>query len=194
MPMAICMGCGRFYNIKIWRKHSMLPDINKILYATDLSKNSAHAFRYAVYFAKKFDAEIIILHIIEGASPNAVKALTFYLKEEYLKEILEDGITHRIERIKSRLRIFSDKELADDLEFAQKITSIEVHRGFPEEEILKKADVFNCDAIIMGAHEKGIAHTFLGTVAKRVLRRSRKPVFIIPLPKGEIDTSFDDDD
>jgi nucleotide-binding universal stress UspA family protein len=194
MPMAICMGCRRFYNIKIWRKHSMLPDINKILYATDLSKNSAHAFRYAVYFAKKFDAEIIILHIIEGASPNAVKALTFYLKEEYLKEILEDGITHRIERIKSRLRIFSDKELADDLEFAQKITSIEVHRGFPEEEILKKADDFNCDAIIMGSHEKGVTQTFLGTVAKRVLRRSRKPVFIIPLPKGEIDTSFDDDD
>ena len=172
----------------------MLPDINKILYATDLSKNSAHAFRYAVYFAKKFDAEIIILHIIEGASPNAVKALTFYLKEEYLKEILEDGITHRIERIKSRLRIFSDKELGDDLEFAQKITSIEVHRGFPEEEILKKADDFNCDAIIMGTHEKGVTHTFLGTVAKRVLRRSRKPVFIIPLPKGETETSFDDDD
>ena len=172
----------------------MLPDINKILYATDLSKNSAHAFRYAVYFAKKFDAEIIILHIIEGASPNAVKALTFYLKEEYLKEILEDGITHRIERIKSRLRIFSDKELGDDLEFAQKITSIEVHRGFPEEERLKKADDFICDAIIMGAHEKGIAHTFLGTLAKRVLRRSRKPVYIIQLPKGEKDASFHDDD
>jgi len=172
----------------------MLPDINKILYATDLSKNSAHAFRYAVYFAKKFDAEIVILHIIEGASPNAVKALRFYLKEEYLKEILEDGITHTIERIKNRLKIFCDKELTDDLEFAEKITSIEVCRGFPEEEILKKADAFNCDAIIMGAHEKGIAHTFLGTVAKRVLRRSRKPVFIIPLPKGETDTSFDDDD
>jgi nucleotide-binding universal stress UspA family protein len=46
----------------------------------------------------------------------------------------------------------------------------------------------------MGAHEKGIAHTFLGTVAKRVLRRSRKPVFIIPLPKGKTDTSFDDDE
>ena len=45
----------------------MLPDINIILYATDLSKNSAHAFRYAVYFAKKFDAEIIILHIIDGS-------------------------------------------------------------------------------------------------------------------------------
>ena len=171
----------------------MLPDINKILYATDLSKNSAHAFRYAVYFAKKFDAEIIILHIIEGASPNALKALSFYLKEEYIKEIQEEGVTHTIERIKNRLKIFFDKELSDDLEFTEKFTSIEVYRGFPEEEILKRADTFSCDAIIMGSHEKGVTQTFLGTVAKRVLRRSRKPVFIIPLPKGKIDISFDDD-
>jgi len=38
----------------------------------------------------------------------------------------------------------------------------------------------------MGTHGKGIiSHTFLGSVAERVLRRIRKPVFIIPLPKGE---------
>ena len=36
----------------------MIPDIKKILYTTDLSQNSAHAFRYAIYFSKKFDAEV----------------------------------------------------------------------------------------------------------------------------------------
>jgi len=37
----------------------------------------------------------------------------------------------------------------------------------------------------MGTHGKGwITYTFLGSVAERVLRRSRKPVFIIPLPKS----------
>ncbi|NIV98330.1 hypothetical protein GWN26_03925, partial [Candidatus Saccharibacteria bacterium] len=35
--------------------------------------------------------------------------------------------------------------------------------------------------------------TFLGSVAKRVLRRARKPMFIIPLPKGEIDLTVHDD-
>jgi len=35
----------------------------------------------------------------------------------------------------------------------------------------------------MGTHEKGnIKITFLGSTAKQVLRRTRKPVFIIPLP------------
>jgi hypothetical protein len=32
-----------------------------------------------------------------------------------------------------------------------------------------------------------------GSTAKRVLRRTRKPVFIIPLPGGETDITFHDD-
>jgi len=34
------------------------------------------------------------------------------------------------------------------------------------------------------------ANTFLGSTSKRVLRRTRKPVFIVPLPKGEMDINF----
>jgi len=43
----------------------MIPKINKILYATDLSKNAAYVFRYAINTAEKHDAEIIILYAIE---------------------------------------------------------------------------------------------------------------------------------
>jgi len=52
---------------------------------------------------------------------------------------------------------------------------------------------FNCDMIIMGTHGKGIlGHTFLGSTAKKVLRRTRKPIFIIPLPKGKVDITYKD--
>ena len=170
----------------------MIPDIKKILYTTDLSRNSAHAFLYAINFSKKFDADIIILHVIEEMSEDAKLALEAYLDKEYRKEILGDRITHVIERIKNRLKLFCDKELADDPESAEKIVSIEVCKGYPEEEILKKGDTLYCDAIIMGAHEKGITNTFLGSVAKRVLQRARKPVFIIPIPIGETDITFHD--
>jgi len=61
------------------------------------------------------------------------------------------------------------------------------------QKILSKAQELNCDEIIMGTHSKGIiANTFLGSTAKRVLRRSRKPVFIIPLPKEGADSTLDD--
>lgn len=50
--------------------------------------------------------------------------------------------------------------------------------------ILSMADGYNCDMIIMGTHGKGIiGNAFLGSTAKRVLRRTRKPILIIPLPK-----------
>jgi nucleotide-binding universal stress UspA family protein len=35
----------------------MIPKIKNVLYATDLSKNSAYAFRYAVNTARKHDAK-----------------------------------------------------------------------------------------------------------------------------------------
>ncbi len=170
----------------------MIPEINRILYTTDLSKNAAHAFRYAVTFAKKFDAEIIILHVIEELSTDVKLAFAAYLDKNYLKDKLSQKVPATMERIKTRLRAFCDKEFQDESECEKYVISIDVCKGYPEEEILKKVNELGCDAILMGAHEKGHAHTFLGSVAKRVLRRTRKPVFLIPLPEGETDITFND--
>jgi len=171
----------------------MIPKIQKILYATDLSENSAYAFRYAINSAKQHDADIIILHVLEEIPPFARSLVDSQLGEEQRKEIFDEKIAYTIERIKKRLQIFSDRELKDDPECADKVKSIEVCEGYPAEEILRKADELDCDAIVMGTHGKGIiSHTFLGSVAERVLRRVRKPVFIIPLPKGETDITFHD--
>jgi nucleotide-binding universal stress UspA family protein len=54
------------------------------------------------------------------------------------------------------------------------------------DEILNTADREECDVIVLGTHGKGwLKHTFLGSVAGSVLERTRKPVFIIPLPSGQ---------
>ena len=143
--------------------------------------------------AKKHDADIIILHVLEEIPPFAHTLVDFQLDEEQRKEIFDEKIAYTMERIRKRLQIFSDRELKDDPECADKVTSIEVCEGYPAEEILRKADELDCDAIVMGTHGKGIiSHTFLGSVAERVLRRVRKPVFIIPLPTGETDITFHD--
>ncbi len=47
----------------------MLPDIKRILYATDLSENARHAFGYAASLANRYGAKIIVLHVIEDFSP-----------------------------------------------------------------------------------------------------------------------------
>ncbi len=169
----------------------MIPNIQKILYATDLSPNSVYALRYAISSAIKHDADIIILHVFEKVDPASNAWLDPYLYEERHQRIYNEHITQTKELIQKRLKAIRETELEElkkNPELEDMAISIEICEGFPAEEILSKADELNCDAIIMGTHSKGIiANTFLGSTAKRVLRRTRKPVFIIPLPKGQTD-------
>ena len=49
---------------------------------------------------------------------------------------------------------------------------------------LKQAEEKNCDLIVMGTHGHGtLADVMLGSTARRVVRRSLKPVLVVRLPK-----------
>jgi nucleotide-binding universal stress UspA family protein len=61
-----------------------------------------------------------------------------------------------------------------------------VVRGNPVEEILKYCEEKNCDLIVMGTHGQGtLADVMMGSTARRVLRRSTKPVLVVRLPEEE---------
>ncbi len=61
-----------------------------------------------------------------------------------------------------------------------------VVRGNPVEEILKYCEEKNCDLIVMGTHGHGtLADVMMGSTARRVLRRSTKPVLVVRLPEEE---------
>jgi len=171
----------------------MIPQIKRILYATDLSDNSAYVFRYAMNSAKKHDAGIVILHVLEQLSMTANPITHSYLTKEEVNKISEKKSAYGKDHIKKQLKIFCEKELKNDSECADRVESIELCGGFPPDVILRKADEFNCDVIVMGTHGKGIIrNTLLGSSSKRVLRRTRKPVLIIPLPKEEADIGLGD--
>jgi nucleotide-binding universal stress UspA family protein len=173
--------------------NAMIPEIQKLLYTTDLSDNSAYAFRYAINSAKQHDARIVILHVMEKLPSNIEALVGSYIDDAQRKKIAEENVTHLMDRIRKRLKVFCDKELKDDPESLDRIESIEICMGYPADEILKKVNDLECDAIVMGTHGKGIIkNTYLGSMTKKVLRRVRKPVFVIPLPKGETDITFHD--
>jgi nucleotide-binding universal stress UspA family protein len=165
--------------------------IKKILYATDLSKNSAYAFQYAMDYAEKHDARIVILHVYEKLRWADMTELEDNLQ---IADQLKAAVRNKratIENIKKRLNNFCEKVKKDDPSCSFNVDTIEVCEGFPANMILEKAEEFNCDVIIMGTHGKGlIRHAFLGSVAEKVLRRSTRPVFTIPLPEEDISLSF----
>ena len=167
-------------------------EIKKILYATDLSAGARYAFAYAVSLANSYQASITILHVLfEDRSIDSVAA--FYIGQE--------------EWIKIKQRTFDDARQAligkkrDDIaieEVLQKFTEtvkveshpqtfitdeIVVKRGKPEVHILEQANERNCDIIVMGSHGHGaLAEAVIGSTARRVLRQSKIPVFVVPLP------------
>ncbi len=169
----------------------MIPSLKKILYTTDLSKNSAYAFRYAVNSAQKHDAKIHILHVVESVPPSTEGLLTQFVGEDRLKKMRAETMESLVGRIQERLRQFAAKELKKDPKALKKVASIQVVYGDPAAEILKKADDMDADVVIMGTHGKGvISHAFLGSVSEKVLHRIRRPVYIIPLPEGETDITL----
>ena len=161
----------------------MIPQIKKILYATDLSKNSVYAYRYAMNMAEKYNAEIVILHVIEPIPPQVRHYINIYVDEAKWEEKIKTEQGMAIEQIKKRLQEFCKRESKDEPRCLLLVSKILVQPGHPVEEILKAAEDEACEVIILGTHGKGfLKQTFLGSVARSVLDRSRKPVLIIPLP------------
>jgi nucleotide-binding universal stress UspA family protein len=165
----------------------MVTEIKKILYATDLSKNSSYAFLYAIDMAKKHNAIIIILHAIEPIPPYA-EVYTGMMEEMKRKQQEET-----VEEIKKHLQDFCKKaETQIGPSCGKLISKVLVRIGYPPVEILNTADEEGCDAIVLGSHGKGfLAHTFLGIVSSSVLHRTRKPVFVVPLPSEKTSIDWD---
>jgi nucleotide-binding universal stress UspA family protein len=88
----------------------MIPKIQNVLYATDLSKNSAYAFRYAVNTARKHDAKIHILHVIEPISAQTRTLVLTYIDEEKLDRLHDAGKEDLYRRITERLKLFVERK------------------------------------------------------------------------------------
>jgi len=170
----------------------MTPQIKNILYATDLSKNSAYAFFYAVDMAKRHNARIVILHSLEPVRQIYSEGMTDRI-EEMLQSAKKQERKTDLEEIKKSIQAFCNRtETQIGAPCVELVSKILVPLGHPVEEILKAADEESCDTIVLGTHGKGfLRQTFLGSVAGSVLERTRKPVFVIPLPSEKTNIDWD---
>jgi len=162
----------------------MIPEIKRILYATDLSENAKHAFTYAATLANKFDAKITVLHVLETIPSNTEWQIVEYLGEERWKEVQQNKKQEFIESIKKNLNNFCDEMTSSFKSCPFLVDEIILKEGIPVDEILKTVDSKNCDMVVMGTHGYGmLADALIGSNARRVVRRCKKPVMIIRLPK-----------
>ncbi|MBN2643885.1 MAG: universal stress protein [Desulfuromonadaceae bacterium] len=159
----------------------MLPHYQHILVPMDLSPNSIQAFKHAIMLARHNDSRLHLLHVI----PEVDAAMRSYIEAMLVKGSLdrfEHGHEDKArETLQDELKSFAARELADHPEDLNRIDTFEVLHGNPITQILQTAERVDADVVVMGAHSKGqLEYAFLGRTAEKVLRKSVRPVLVIP--------------
>jgi len=163
----------------------MIADYKKILYATDLSVNSAHAFKHAISIARRYNAEVTLLHVLPEVDSATMNYVATVMGEEKLAAFEIDHKQEVRDEIRHRLHQFAKEELSDHPEDVERISDIEVHYGNPVAHILQHADSLGVDLIVLGSHGKGaLKYAFLGSVADKILRKSHRPMMVVPLDQN----------
>ena len=162
----------------------MIPEIKKILYTTDLSETSNFAFSYAASVANRYNASINILYVIKDVARSSEDLISNVIGEEKWKEILGRNKMEIIDKIRNRLEEFCEQTRSEMSGCPFLVEKILVELGNPVDEIVQEAAKEEYDVVIMGAHGHGaIAGTVMGSVSRRVLRRTKKPVLVVRLPE-----------
>jgi len=164
----------------------MIPTINKILYATDLSESAKYAAGYAALLGDKLDAEITVLHVLDDPNSSMRNLVKNYLSEEKFKEMQEYKISSYKEMMTNKINQFC-AEAEGEVEECRFIAERTLLReGNPAVEIIDEAHEGGYDMVIIGSHGHGtLAGVLMGDNARRVVRRCRVPVTVIRLPEEE---------
>jgi len=159
----------------------MIPDVKTILYASDISDGGRPAFRSAVSLAQSYGANIVFMHVMESLPESAYIMVKNVVGEEEMKRLHDEGVDYLQDTMHKRMVKFFNEEM-EGLETPLTAESMTYHlaEGRPHEEILKAAEEFKADLIVMGTrkHHKLIS---MGSVDMKVLHHADRPVHIVPL-------------
>lgn len=173
----------------------MVPEIKKVLFATDLSDNARHAFAYAASEATRHGAVMVLIHVIEKSPANAEAELKGLFGEDQWRQMQEAhertargvliGKRTDYDVIRQALADFcADANTGDDRCSFEAQDILVQQGGDVAEEILKAAAEKKCDLIVLGAHRGMFRRTAIGKVTKAVLQRAGIPVLVVPPPKA----------
>jgi len=139
--------------------------IRRILAPTDLTSAPSKVVDYAVAFARRFGAELILLHVYE-AKGNA----------DYSLNLVDDTIVDESrERAEDALR-----ELCGEVSETYPHCDMCFRAGTPSEEVVFAARDFDADLIVVSTHHHHWFTTLIGkSDAERILRRTPCPVLVV---------------
>ena len=159
----------------------MSIQIKNILVAKDVSKESSKTIRYALTLGCKFNAQVHVLHVMPTVDTAVLNMVALSMGADKLANFNAKNEAELAIKAREQLDgiIQTEHELLDEKNILP--PKIEVHHGDAAPIILAVADRLDVDMIVLGSHSKGKLHyAFLGSVAKKVLRKTHRTVVIVP--------------
>lgn len=168
----------------------MLKSIKSILFATDLSPNCQQALDFTIAIATRFNATVYMLYVIEKL-PEVVDERVRNLvgvhewddmvnshKETAHKSLL--GKTPTNQKVRQAIHEFCKQEGLEDDSCDFQSRQIVISYGEIVEDILSNAEEHQCDLIVLGSHKNLFSKTVVGNTTKRLLKKSKIPVTVVP--------------
>jgi len=148
----------------------METNIKKVLVPIDFSDYSKNALKYAVNFAKSFNAEIILVYVVEPV---------IYPPDFSMGQIAMPSINAEWDdRAKDELQKLAKSDIAG----AGNVKTV-IKTGKPFVEIIETAKEENVDLIIIATHgHSGVEHILFGSTAEKVVRKAPCPVLTLREP------------
>ena len=156
--------------------------MKKILVAIDYNPTAEKIAEKGYELAKSMNAEIVLLHVVAD--------YTYYSSLDYSPIMgfdtfsnlgvlqtntvveLQNAAEDYLQKCKSHLGDSTVQTLVKD--------------GDSGDAIIEAAENLKADVIVMGSHSrKGLDKILMGSVAEKVLRHSKIPLFIIPITEEE---------
>lgn len=141
----------------------MTRDAGRILVPVDFSPTSEEALDYAVDLARRLEATLDVLHVMNGDKRPLVAL---------------NAAGHATHGMRAAADELTELLLAKDLGGL----AVEPHLrgGYPATEILEHIEHTQPEVVVMGTHGRtGVRRVFLGSQCQEVMRRSPVPITVV---------------
>lgn len=141
--------------------------LKKILVPVDGSISAWKALDYASEIAKKFDGELVIVHIVQMPPTISLISVPFDTAMS-----AGDAFDEFAEKL--------TKDVDSKLTNQNVRYSVKMEIGHPSQKILEVAEREDCDSIVLGSRGlSGVKEFFLGSVSAKVSEYAKIPVMIV---------------
>jgi len=148
--------------------------LKQIAVATDFEEAADNALAYGRELARRFDARLVVLHVVDDATARMMAATGFV----YDERATDEAVAAARRRLEALVNEEDRRELHVEL--------VDIIGTNPAREISLFARNTGVDLLIIGTHGRGFAsHFFMGSVAEQVVRTAPCPVLTVHAKEHE---------